>query len=99
MKTISIKDIGGEWQGISLADDLLEYELQIRKGQRFELRDIENEELIMGVFSIEQAHGIYYFVLNAVTEVLVFEWNGKEVLKSDLFIFQRSEKQDSSLFY
>jgi hypothetical protein len=57
-----IRDVAGEWQGISLANDLFEYELHLRKGLLLKVRDIENDELIMGEYSIEQALGIYYFI-------------------------------------
>jgi len=61
----------------------------------FEIRDVENEELMMGEYSIEQAHWIYYFILKSATEVLVFEWDGRRELKNDTLVFERSEKQDS----
>jgi len=96
---IVAKDILGEWNGVSLADDLFEFELHLRRRGGFELRDTENEELVMGQFSVEFVHGIYYFILNSTTELFVFQWDGKGELKNNSFIFNRSKKQDSFLFY
>lgn len=89
---ILYNDILGEWKGVSLADDLFEYELQLREKNCFELLDIENGELVIGEYSIEYAHYIFYFILKAGTEVFVFQWDGKRELKNNDCIFIHAQK-------
>jgi len=84
-------NLEGVWDGEFLADDLFVFRLHINKRNLFQLLDIENEELVMGEYSVECNHGIWFIILNMVTEVQVFQWDGKTELKNNSFVFNQTE--------
>ena len=95
---ISLRNLLGVWEGEFLADDLFVFRLHINKRKLFELLDVENGELVMGEYSVEYKHGIWFIALNMITEVQVFQWDGKAELKNNSFIFLEKMQNQKNYF-